>query len=106
MADKTKAAIAEEKPAVATEDQTTVNVEPVDPMKEIETVFIPKSSGEDSVVFVGLNGKSYLIPRGKRVDVPKPVAQIVYEAQRNQQAAEAYQEAEKEKMNIVFGAPN
>ena len=53
------------------------------PMKEMVDIFIPIVSGEDNTVFVGLNGKAWQIPRGKKVQVPKPVADIYERAQRN-----------------------
>lgn len=73
---------------------------------EMETVFIPKQSGEDPTVLVGLNGKNYLIPRGKSIEVPKDVAAIVHQLERASEAADNYRDAEKAKMNTVFGAPN
>lgn len=73
---------------------------------EMETVFVPKQSGEDLTLLVGLNGKNYLIPRGKSIEVPKDVAAIVHQHERASEAADNYRDAEKAKMNTVFGAPN
>ena len=53
------------------------------PMKEMVDIFIPIVSGEENTVFVGLNGKAWQIPRGKREKVPKPVAEIVERSQNN-----------------------
>lgn len=69
------------------------------------TVFLPKISGEDATVFVGLNGKAWQIPRGKQTEVPVEVAEILNAAERNRQMADEYAEAEKAKMKTVQGAP-
>lgn len=69
------------------------------------TVFVPKVSGEDATVFVGLNGKGWQIPRGKQTEVPVEVAEILNAAERNRQMADEYAEAEKAKMKKVQGAP-
>lgn len=53
------------------------------PMKDMVTVFLPRPTGkEESDVFVGLNGKGYLIQRGVPVRVPRPVAGILRESER------------------------
>ena len=53
--------------------------------KDRVEVFLPKTPGRDEPdVFVGINGVSYLIPRGKKVFVPKEVAE---ELNRSQEAA-------------------
>lgn len=62
----------------------------INPMDEKEVVFIPKVSGEDENVWVGLNGKSWSIPRGKKTEVPKPVAEILYQSERAKEAQEKY----------------
>ena len=69
----------------------------------METVFVPKIPGEDDSVFVGINGKSWQIPRGKSCEVPAYVADMLRERQRKQEAAEDYSEAEKKKANVIHG---
>lgn len=69
----------------------------------METVFIPKIPGEDETVFVGINGKSWLIPRGKSCEVPVFVADMLRERQRRQEAADEFSAAEKEKAKIIHG---
>ena len=50
------------------------------------TVTLPRATGkEEDVVFVGLNGKGYTIRRGVAVRVPRPVYEILAEAQRQDQ---------------------
>ena len=54
------------------------------PMKEFVSVFLPRATGKaEDFVFVGLNGKGYTIKRGMQVRVPRPVAEILWEAERN-----------------------
>ena len=53
--------------------------------KKNETVslLIPRVPGDDSPnFFVGINGKNYLIPKGKTVEVPKEVAEEYHRAMR------------------------
>lgn len=51
-----------------------------------ETVFLPRASEtEQQFEFVGVNGKFYQVPRGKSVEVPAEVAEVL----RNKQFAEA-----------------
>ena len=77
---------------------------PVNEMEIMESVYIPKAAGEDSHVFVGLNGKAWNIPRGKRWDVPKPVADILRASEEAKGKADEYAEAERKKKDTVFGA--
>ncbi len=56
-------------------------------------VFIPRNSGNEPNLFVGVNGVSYLLPRGKKSMVPKFVAD---EIARAQAAEEAMFEAQAE----------
>lgn len=69
------------------------------------SVYVPKIPGEDPTLFVGLNGRSWSIPRGKRVEVPEDVARIVEEAERNAQIADAYSDEKRREMDIIHGAP-
>ena len=49
------------------------------------TITLPRATGkEEDLVFVGLNGKGYTIRRGVAVRVPRPVYEILAEAQRQE----------------------
>lgn len=74
-------------------------------METMVTVYIPKVSGEADTQFVSLNGKNYLIPRGKHVEVPQPVADIIRNREKALDEMEENIEREKAKMNTIFGAP-
>lgn len=69
------------------------------------SVYVPKISGEDPTLFVGLNGKSWSIPRGKRVEVPADVARIIEEAERNAQIADEFSDVKRKEMDVIHGAP-
>ena len=54
-------------------------------------VSLPRATGrEEDFVFVGLNGKGYTVRRGVTVRVPRPVAEILAEARRQEQRREAF----------------
>ena len=58
------------------------------PVKQTDrvSVTIPRARGhEDPNLFVGINGKNYLIPKGSTVEVPPEVAEEIWRAE----AAEA-----------------
>lgn len=68
------------------------------PMREYVTVNLPRASGkEENFVFVGLNGKGYTIRRGLAVRVPKPVAAILKEQQRQMERQAAYEDRMNER---------
>lgn len=75
------------------------------PMQEMVSVYVPKASGEEPTLFVSLNGRTWLIPRGKTSEVPKPVAEIIWASEKAQEEADEFAAREKEKANIIFGAP-
>lgn len=72
---------------------------------EMVSVYVPKISGEDPTLFVGLNGKSWSIPRGKRVEVPIDVARIVEESEKNAQIADEFSDEKRKDMDVIHGAP-
>lgn len=55
--------------------------------KETVKVKIPKTETEREDVFVCVNGCSYLIQRGKEVDVPKFVAEVLKNSEEQREAA-------------------
>lgn len=73
--------------------ETTANQE-YDPWKETRQVYIPKMSrGEQDTQEVGVNNKTYFVPKNKWVDVPEPVAQVVDEMLRAREAMEKHAKA-------------
>jgi len=61
----------------------------VDPWEQMETVFIPKMSrGEQPTQYVSVNGRGYFVPKGESVEVPKPIAEAIKNAQAQQKQTE------------------
>ena len=70
-------------------NKDSVNKDSRDP--EMLPITLPRATGkEEELVFVGLNGKGYTIRRGLTVQVPRPVYEILMEAQRQQQRQQDY----------------
>lgn len=76
---------------MAKEPNSIEIVEQEDPMKQMVTVFLPRATGnEENFLFVALNGKGYNIMRGQHVQVPRPVAEIIAERERQMDRQVAY----------------
>lgn len=59
-----------------------------DPMEEKVRIRLPKDrENKQPDLFVGLNGKTYLIKRGEDVLVPRAVAEILQNSQEQDEAA-------------------
>lgn len=56
---------------------------------------IPLSRTEKDDVYVGVNGKTYLIKRGEEVEVPENVAKVISRKEKMLEIAMAYEEASK-----------
>lgn len=70
-----------------TEEKTVPTTE-----EERVTIRLPLSREERDDVYVGLNGKSYLIKRGVNVDVPAGVAEILRRREEMLEIALAYED--------------
>lgn len=68
-------------------------------------VFVPKVSGEAPFQYVAVNGKAWQIPRGKKVQVPAYVKDVLDRAQQAQEAADKYSDEEQKKMAAIQGVP-
>ena len=61
----------------------------VNPWEQMEPVFIPKMSrGEQPTQYVSVNGRGYFVPKGETVEVPKPIAEAIRNAQAQQKLNE------------------
>ena len=61
-----------------TEVKTETAVEPIK-----EKITLPRArNGEDSTLFVSINGVNYLVPKGKAVEVPAFVAREIERARK------------------------
>lgn len=70
-----------------TEEKTVPTTE-----EERVTIRLPLSREDRDDVYVGLNGKSYLIKRGVNVDVPAGVAEILRRREEMLEIALAYED--------------
>ena len=51
-----------------------------DPWTDMRTVYVPRMSrGEQATLNVGVNYKTYFVPKDQTVEVPAPVAEVVNE---------------------------
>ncbi len=58
------------------------------------TVYVDPGIGKDKgTIFVGVNGKGYYVPRGKAVEVPPEVAEVLKNREAMLEQAEAYSES-------------
>jgi hypothetical protein len=92
--------MATKKPAepIETKEQETASA-PVDPMKELTTVFLPRATGkEENFILVGLNGKVWKIMKGVPVQVPRPVAAILAESNRAERRLDEWDQKQQGKM--------
>ena len=65
---------------------------------EMVSVYVPKIPGEHPSLWVAINGKSWNIPRGKRVEVPAKVAKLIQNCESNAQVADAYAEEKRREL--------
>lgn len=70
-----------------------------DPWQDMRTVYIPYIRGEKKTQEVGVNDKTYFIPKGRQVEVPEPVWEVVERMLEAQRAAE--EEAERDPLAIT-----
>ena len=57
--------------------------------EQMETAFIPKMSrSEQDTHYVSVNGHGYFVPKGESVEVPKPIAEAIRNAQAQQKQTE------------------
>lgn len=70
----------------------TITVGTSESWSEMVEVRLPKApKTEQNFQFVGVNGKTFQVPKGKTVKVPKPVAEVLANAEAAKMAAEEYE---------------
>ena len=74
-------------------------------MDEIVEVFLPKVPGEAPSKWVGVNGKAWQIPRGKKTQIPRFVADELSRSEQAQEDADKFSDEEQKKMTVIQGAP-
>lgn len=79
--------ISEELTENDTEESKVEN--PVNPMLEFVKVKIPSDPVlKKEPIQVGINGKTYFVPRGTECSIPKPVAEVIANSFMQQEAAD------------------
>lgn len=72
-----------------------------DPWKDMVTVRLPKAAkSEENNQFVGVNGKFYQVPRGRAVQVPRPVYDALADAASMADKADEYARKVEEKREM------
>lgn len=76
---------------MATEKKTEAAAEKLPDPYELEEIFIPRAGAkEDPNLFVSVNGKNFLIPKGKKSKVPRYIADEIRRSERALDAFEAF----------------
>lgn len=70
------------------------------------SIFIPKgAAGDDTNMFVSVNGKGYLLPRGKYSDVPPEVAAEIERSERAQARYDEFAAAQQKRSKAPINQP-
>lgn len=66
---------------------------PKNPWEETVEITLPKASKtEQNFQFVSVNGRTFQVPKGKTVKVPKPVYEVLMNSRYAEEKAEKYEE--------------
>lgn len=58
--------------------------------EELESVFIPKQSRNDTQRFIAVNGERILVQTGKAVEIPKRFAEVIRNSEKMAAASAEY----------------
>lgn len=68
---------------------STTKTEAQDVWKQTKEVLLPRAQeNEQKFEFVCVNGRTFQVPKGKRVEVPLPVAEVIENAQMQMEQAD------------------
>lgn len=68
---------------------STTKTEVQDVWKQTKEVLLPRAQeNEQKFEFVCVNGRTFQVPKGKRVEVPLPVAEVIENAQMQMEQAD------------------
>lgn len=71
--------------------KTKAAAEVADPWKEMRTVRLRRAVGtEPKSVYVAVNGRAYNVPRGKSVEVPMPIYDVLMRQEEAMEALDDY----------------
>lgn len=69
-------------------EKTTAETTAYDPWLDMREITLPRAgNNEQQFQYVGVNGRTFQVPKGKRTQVPLPVYACLMEAQTAQQEA-------------------
>lgn len=77
---------------MSTEKKTTA---PVEEKEKLVKIRLPLTRDQNADVFVGVNGRTWLIKRGVTVEVPEVVAQVIEQSEEMRAKAYAHQAANR-----------
>ena len=81
----------EKKKTEAAAEKTEAAAEKLPDPYELEEICIPRAGAkEDPNLFVSVNGKNFLIPKGKKSKVPRYIADEIRRSERARDAFEAF----------------
>ena len=76
---------------------STTKTEVQDVWKQTKEVLLPRAQeNEQKFEFVCVNGRTFQVPKGKRVKVPLPVAEVIENAQMQMEQADRESEEMKQ----------
>ena len=71
-----------------------VQANPEDVWNVMKTIYLPRGQGnEEQSRFVAVNGRTFQVPRGKAVEVPESVYEVLENARRQLEAAQRIEDA-------------
>ena len=60
------------------EPKDIMTEEQYDPWKDMREIYLPRAPrGDEPTMFAGVNGRTYLLPYGKKSVVPLPVYEVI-----------------------------
>lgn len=81
------------KTETAKEIKEEINLSPVPDASKKVTIKLPRLRNNAEDVFVGVNGKTFLIKRGVEVEVPYYVAEVIEQSELAQEKTDEYTSA-------------
>ncbi len=95
MADKTKKTVSEDVETTVAEATEKIAKAEERPKKEYVEFRVPLK-GKEQTMFVGVNFKNWILKRGEYVRVPKEVYEVVMNAERAEETANAFAQAKED----------
>jgi len=75
------------------EENITAAEPPYDPWKDMVAIKIPNDRNNNAPIPVMVNGRGYTLKRGVRIEVPRPIYDLLVDQEMNQAAQDAFIDA-------------